>query len=99
MVVDLVLYDRTAFRASAIALVLAMLQSAGADERSHISAMSIAQLKDLYVGCEQAAMASKLSGGDVMYCSLVYEELKQKAFEGDFGRIRSWRDRQLIPLG
>jgi hypothetical protein len=61
--------------------------------------MPIEELKGVYVGCEQAAAANRLDGDDVMYCSLVYEELKERAFGGEFRRIKSWLDRQKMPLG
>lgn len=84
---------------AAMVLVLGVLQPADANEPSRISSMSIEGLKGIYLECEKAAAASKLNNGDVMYCSLVYEELKEKAFEGDFGRIRSWLDRHSMLQG
>jgi hypothetical protein len=76
-----------------------MLQPASADESHRIASMPIEELKGVYLGCEQAATASRLNGDDVMYCSLVYEELKAKAFGGEFRRIRAWLDRKKMPLG
>ena len=61
--------------------------------------MSIHELKAVYLGCEQSAAAGRLNAGDLMYCSLVYEELKEKAFAGDFLRIKSWLDRRSSPTG
>lgn len=69
------------------------------DEPSNIRSMSIDKLKGVYLGCEQAAQASRLNGGDVIYCSLVYEELKERAFEGEFRRIKSWLDLRSTPTG
>ena len=68
-------------------------QSAGVEGLSGISSMSIDELKSTYLGCEQAATTSRLNGGDAMYCSMAYEELKKKAFGGEFRRINSWLDR------
>lgn len=75
------------------------LQQATANESHRIASMPIEELKGAYLGCEQAATGSRLTGDDVMYCSLVYEELKGRAFGGEFRRIRAWFDRQKRPLG
>jgi len=61
--------------------------------------MPIEKLKVIYLGCERTASAGRLDGGDAMYCSMVYEELKKKGFGGEFRHIRSWLDRQSMPLG
>jgi hypothetical protein len=90
---------RIASHGAAIMISLGVFQSAEANESSRVSSMSIEDLKGIYLGCEQAATTRKLNGGDVIYCSLVYEELKEKAFEGDFRRIKSWLDSHTIPLG
>jgi hypothetical protein len=90
---------RIAALGAAIILAFGTLQQAAASEPSPTSSMSIEELKGVYLGCEEAAAASKLGGGDVMYCSQVYEELKQKAFGGDFRRIRSWLERRSMALG
>lgn len=84
---------------AAIILSFGVVHAAGSDEPPLIGSMPIEQLKGVYLGCEQAARASRLNGGDVMYCSLVYEELKEKAFEGEFRRIKSWLDRHSMPMG
>ncbi|MEX0954101.1 MAG: hypothetical protein WDZ83_02685 [Rhizobiaceae bacterium] len=84
---------------AALIFALGVLHAARADEPSRISSMSIDKLKGVYLGCEQAAKSGRLNGGDVMYCSLVYEELKEKAFEGEFRRIKSWLDLRSMPVG
>ena len=55
-------------------------------------------LKHVYLECERAAIGGGLRGGDVMHCSIIYEELKRRAFGGDFGRLKAWCDSQLRPL-
>jgi hypothetical protein len=86
----------TAPLGAALIVAVGALHVARADEPSRISSMSIEKLKDVYQGCEQAAKTGRLNGSDVMYCSLVYEELKEKAFGGEFRRIRSWLDRNCL---
>ena len=87
---------RVAPLGAAIMFVFGVHQSAGADDQSCINSMSIVELKSVYLGCEQAATTSRLNGGDAMYCSMVYEELKNKAFRGEFRRITSWLDRNCL---
>jgi hypothetical protein len=52
--------------------------------------MSIDDLKRSYVSCSDAAMKSRLDSGGTMYCSVLYEELKRRAFGGDFDRLLAW---------
>lgn len=70
-----------------------------ANESHHIGSMPIEELKSVYLSCEQAATASRLTSDDVMHCSVVYEELKDKAFGGEFRQIMAWLDRQKMALG
>ncbi len=87
---------RVAPLGAAIMFVFGVHQSAGADDQSCISSMSIDELKSVYLGCEQAATTSRLNGGGAMYCSQVYEELKDKAFGGEFRRITSFLYRNCL---
>lgn len=59
------------------------------------SAMPIGELKRVYLDCERAVLAGGLGGGGIMQCSIVYEELKRRAFSGDFQRLKAWSDQQL----
>jgi hypothetical protein len=70
-------------------LVLVVLGSAA---RAHEApqAMSIDELKRGYVSCSEAAVKSRLDNGSVMHCSVIYEELKRRAFGGDFERLLAW---------
>lgn len=51
---------------------------------------SIEGLKRAYLACEVEAAASRLGDGDAMQCSIIYEELKQRGFDGDFRSLRTW---------
>ena len=93
------MFARATVSGVTIALILAALQSAHAGDPARVRAMSIAELKGVYLGCEQSSTESRLDTGDVMYCSLVYEELKEKGFGGEFWRIRSWLEGQSAPMG
>ena len=68
-----------------ILLLLATLQPAASGQPP-----SIAQLKAAYLACSDAADRGELSNAEIMYCSVVYEELKRRAFGGDFERLLAW---------
>lgn len=51
---------------------------------------SIEDLKRLYLECDRVSIAQRLTQGDVMMCSTVYEALKHHAFDGDFDRLLAW---------
>lgn len=56
--------------------------------------MTIETLKSVYLDCAARATRQRQDTGDVMLCSIAYEELKRRAFGGDFSRLRAWEDRQ-----
>ena len=51
--------------------------------------------KTAYLECERAALNARLAAGEIMLCSVIYEEVKQRAFGGDFGRLKAWADERL----
>ena len=63
----------------------------------HTPAIPLEKLKSAYLQCEQTAVSGRLGTGDIMLCSVLYEELKQRAFGGDFPRLKAWADGQLRP--
>jgi hypothetical protein len=67
----------------------ALPAAAGADPTNQAS---IEELKTTYLRCERAAMTGGLNDGRVVECSIVYEELKRRAFGNDFRRLRTWYD-------
>lgn len=50
----------------------------------------IDELKQIYLTCDRAAASARLSTEGIWQCSIVYEELKRRAFGGDFDRLRAW---------
>lgn len=90
---------RAACSIASIGLLLVSIQAARAGDASRPDQMSVETLKSVYLDCERSASQSRLETGDVMNCSLVYEELKRQAFGGDFGRIRSWLASRSSPMG
>lgn len=91
--------SRTARGIATLSLLLVSVQAVEAGDASRVGTMSIEALKDVYLECERSASDSRLGAGDIMQCSLVYEELKQKAFDGDFRRVRLWLNAQMTPTG
>jgi hypothetical protein len=71
-------------------LVFIVIGSAVLAHEAAPQAMSIDDLKRSYVSCSDAAMKSRLDSGGTMYCSVLYEELKRRAFGGDFDRLLAW---------
>ena len=51
---------------------------------------SVANLKISYLSCERAAITGRLASADVMHCSVIYEELKRRAFDNDFEKLSAW---------
>ena len=56
-----------------------------ADEEARIE-----MLKRAYLSCSDAALRGRLQTGAVQQCSVIYEELKWRAFGGDFLRLFVW---------
>jgi hypothetical protein len=54
------------------------------------AAPSVDELKRAYLACNRAASRERLASVQVAHCSLVYEELKQRTFGGDFERLLAW---------
>ena len=63
----------------------------------HAQVIPLEKLKSAYLQCERTAVSGRLGTGEIMLCSVLYEELKQRAFGGDFPRLKAWADEQLRP--
>ena len=84
---------RPALVVGAVALVL--LAAAAPSARGYSpggapQAIPVDELKQMYLACNRAATASRMSSGSIMQCSIVYEELKRRAFGGDFDELLAW---------
>jgi hypothetical protein len=75
-------------------LIPVIVVAAHAQSLGQASDMPIDKLKTLYLDCEQKAMIGKPGMGEIMLCSVYYEELKRRAFDGDFKRVRTWSEGQ-----
>jgi|AP12_2_1047962.scaffolds.fasta_scaffold01352_4 hypothetical protein len=87
-----------AFRRTATALVwLVALTTPLAHSQAYGGkpiVIPIDELKSAYLACNRAATRGRLNTGGIMKCSVVYEELKQRAFGGDFHKLLAWSKAQ-----
>jgi hypothetical protein len=73
-----------------ISAPLAATQAHGPLPSGESRELSIEQLKQLYLSCNREALDRHLGKAEIMRCSMVYEELKHRAFDGDFDRLLAW---------
>lgn len=59
--------------------------------------MSVAALKHAYLECESRALTRQIATAEVAQCSLIYEELKIRAFDSDWKLLRKWTQQNLKP--
>ena len=80
----------------AIPLALAVLAAVAQPDRSHLAAVTVDELKLVYLECDRRASSALLDAADAAHCSSIHEELKQRAFGGDWNRMLAWwRTQQL----
>jgi hypothetical protein len=56
-------------------------------------------LKHVYLACEREAAKGNLDTSEIMQCSVLYEELKRRAFYGNFKLLKTWADTQIVAEG
>lgn len=66
------------------------MSQALADTDKELAKLSVDELKTAYLACDDAALTSRLTHSDVMRCSVLYEQLKLRAFDGDFDKLHAW---------
>ena len=59
-------------------------------DRSHLATLTVDKLKLMYLECDRRARQTMLGSAEAAHCSMAYEELKQRGFDGDFGRLLAW---------
>lgn len=59
-------------------------------DRSHLQRTSADVLKRQYLICERAATERVLDGSSAAECSMVYEELRERIFGGNFNALNTW---------
>ena len=84
-----------AVAAAAISLAGAATVGVNGDfANKELTNVPIAALKTAYLLCGRSAMKGELNTSEIMQCSVVYEELKLRAFDGDFEKLRAWSKAQ-----
>jgi len=71
-------------------IALATPMAYGQSLEGELKRVPIDELKRVYLSCDRAAAGGQLNTGGIMYCSIVYEELKRRAFGGDFEKLLAW---------
>ena len=77
-----------------LALAVVCTASAAQLDRSHLAALTVDELKSLYLECERRAGQAPLGMSEAAHCSMAAEELKQRGFGGDFRRLLAWWQEQ-----
>lgn len=80
----------TSLAAPGLVLGLATTLAVSGDSRSALKNETVANLKISYLSCERAANSGRLASADIMQCSVIYEELKRRAFDNDFEKLNAW---------
>lgn len=63
----------------------------GADSRRTLPENgTIDDLKVSYLSCDRAANTGRLATSEIMHCSVIYEELKRRAFGNDAEKLNLW---------
>lgn len=81
-----------AILAAQVGFLSAPIGLATAVRADALPTMSIGKLKSAYLECERAAAEGDLESGRIEECSTTYEELKRRAFDNDFRRLKVWYD-------
>ncbi len=58
--------------------------------RARIERFSGSQAKQFYLGCSSAALRGELDGDETAMCSIGYDVLLKRHFNGDFHRLLAW---------
>ena len=79
-------------RSLAFTLALAVVSTASTaqTDRSHLAAVTVDELKLMYLECDRRAGQTLLGSSEAAHCSMVFEELKQRGFGGDFRHLLAW---------
>ena len=61
---------------------------------ARIQQLADTDLKEFYLRCNRAALRGGLGSGEAALCSVGYETLLKRTFEGDFRALLDWRRAQ-----
>ncbi|MEO8187473.1 MAG: hypothetical protein ABI580_08955 [Burkholderiaceae bacterium] len=88
---------KTRYVAMILCTALTSVTAFGQSESGDKKQLTIAELKTIYLDCDRDTMRGLLGGDGAKACSVVYEELKNRAFDGDFDKFRAWSRAQNTP--
>jgi hypothetical protein len=78
-----------------VAAFMHLLPMSAQAEPARLTALAVDELKRAYLWCDRAAANGRLRAAEIAQCSVFYEDLKRRAFDGDFERLLAWsRTRQ-----
>jgi hypothetical protein len=80
------LHIQKSFALLAFAAAAAFAQA----DRGQLASTSVEQLKAAYLDCDRRSTRAVLDSGSVRACSLIAEELLQRAFAGNFEELLAW---------
>lgn len=69
---------------------LARAESPTDSARRLLDAMSADDVKALYLECSGDATQRRLGSGEVVFCSIVYDVLLKRHFDGSFDALLAW---------
>ncbi len=81
---------KTRYVAMILCTALSSVTAFGQSESSGREQLTVAELKTIYLDCDRSAIRGLLGDAEVKACSVVYEELKKRAFDGDFDKFLVW---------
>jgi hypothetical protein len=71
-------------------VALAAPRARGQSSDGELKDVPIDELKSVYLSCNGTVMGGQSNSAEIALCSVVYEELKQRAFSGDFEKLLAW---------
>jgi hypothetical protein len=80
--------------AAAAISVLALACAAAVAAEPRLPHLSVGDLKTLFLACDRVSMQGLMGAADAAQCSIVYEDLKARAFDGDFEKLLAWSREQ-----
>jgi hypothetical protein len=83
-------------RCTAVLLLAALAWplAGGQTDEVALKSLSVDALKAVYLACDRAAMHGTLGAAEIAQCSVAYEALKRRAFDGDFQKLLAWSSAQ-----
>jgi hypothetical protein len=82
-----------------VVLIPVMAVPSQSSEAARTDVTPIDGLKVVYLNCEQRAADGNLDTSEIMKCSMIYEELKRRAFGGNFRLLKVWADTKVAAEG